>query len=421
MKDAAAGKVLVPSISAVLHVLAFLQFTLHPGVYGLPAEWTRDYNLLLLVSFLLIPVIHAFSSPRARITVSVIRIIIFVVLGFPFGGFLDIRYMLMFALLLDLNYRFSFPANVALSAIVMGITTTFLAPVSAFSRAMPAPQLLDWSTFFLIGVSFAGLLVFLRRTSDLLAESRRKTTSLDEAISKLMSSSRDYLEYAARVQRESTEHERTRITLELHDIVGQAFTNIYAMMDASLKHPSASEGETRELHSWVKEQAQKGLNETRAILYQLRSIREQELSGIQAVKNLVDTFSFSTKMQIRVEWGNLPWELGSTLDQILYRVIQESLVNSFRHGNATEIQIHFWVSDASLSVDIQDNGTGAQGPAESSGITGRGAEGQKGIGQESMESRVVAVGGRVTFSSNARGYNVHLTFPRSLLPGSDPV
>lgn len=213
---------------------------MHRDLYGLPAEWTRDYDLLLLVSLALVAVIHAFPSPRVRITVVVVRIVVFLVLGLPFGGFLDIRYMLMFSLLLDLNSCFSFPGNAALSAVVMASTTSFLLPVSAFSRVMPAPGFLDWSTFFLFGASFAGLLMLLRRTSDLLGESRTRTRSLDEAISKLMSSSRDYLDYAARVQRESTEHERTRITLELHDVVGQAFTNVYAMMDASLKHPAGS-------------------------------------------------------------------------------------------------------------------------------------------------------------------------------------
>jgi signal transduction histidine kinase len=419
MKGSPAGRLLVPAVSCVLHALAFLQFALHRDLYGLPADWTRDYTLLLLVSLLLAAVIHVLPSPRVRIAVVVVRTVVFFVLGLPFGGFLDIRYMLMFSLLLDLNSCFSFPANAVLSSVVMASTTAFLLPLSAFSRVMPAPGLLDWSTFFLFGASFAGLLMLLRRTSDLLGESRTRTRFLDEAIAKLMSSSRDYLEYAARVQRESTEQERIRITLELHDVVGQAFTNIFAMMDASLKHPAGSREEAQELHAWVKEQAQKGLKETRAILYQLRSIRERELSGIQAIKNLVDTFSFSTKMQIRVEWGNLPWELGPELDQILYRVIQESLVNSFRHGNATEIQLHFWVSEEELSVDIQDNGTGP-GPASSERGGGGQAGAGKGIGQESMESRVAAVGGMITFGANGRGYNVHLSFPKSLLPRKDP-
>jgi signal transduction histidine kinase len=419
MKGSPAGRLLVPAISCALHALAFLQFALHRDLYGLPADWTRDYTLLLLVSLLLVAVIYVFPSPRVRFTVVVVRIVVFFVLGLPFGGFLDIRYMLMFSLLLDLNSCFSFPANAVLSSVVMASTTAFLLPVSAFSRVMPAPSLLDWSTFFLFGASFAGFLMLLRRTSDLLGESRTRTRFLDEAIAKLMSSSRDYLEYAARVQRESTEQERIRITLELHDVVGQAFTNIFAMMDASLKHPAGSREEAQELHAWVKEQAQRGLKETRAILYQLRSLRERELSGIQAIKNLVDTFSFSTKMQIRVEWGNLPWELGPELDEILYRVIQESLVNSFRHGNATEIQLHFWVSEEELSVDIQDNGTGP-GPASSERSGGGEAGAGKGIGQESMESRVAAVGGMITFGANGRGYNVHLGFPKSLLPRKDP-
>lgn len=138
-KGIRAGSLLVASISSALHALAFLRFTMNQGAYGLPAEWTRDYDLLLLVSLALVPVIHIFSSARVRITVVVIRIVVFVVLGLPFGGFLDIRYMLMFALLLDLNTCFAFPGSAALSAVVMACTAVFLAPLSAFSRTMPAP------------------------------------------------------------------------------------------------------------------------------------------------------------------------------------------------------------------------------------------------------------------------------------------
>ena len=61
-KGIRAGSLLVASISSALHALAFLRFTMHQDAYGLPAEWTRDYDLLLLVSLALVPVIHIFSS-----------------------------------------------------------------------------------------------------------------------------------------------------------------------------------------------------------------------------------------------------------------------------------------------------------------------------------------------------------------------
>jgi signal transduction histidine kinase len=396
------GKLLAAAVSGALHLLALLQFFAHRSQYGLPAEWTRDFCLLIGLSFLLLVVVHSVHSLRARVAAAVVKVVAFLIVGVPFGSFLDIRYMLMFSLLVDMSFGFTPPADIALSSAVLAGSIFFLLPMNAFSVSMPSPRLLDWASFFFIGASLTLLLSFTRRLSGRDGENAARIASLNEFITKLMSTSRDYLEYAARVERESTENERNRITQDLHDVVGQAFTNIFAMMDASLKHPPSSAAETGELHAWAKEQAQKGLNETRAILYQLRSIREKEPSGISAIKNLVDTFSFSTKVKVRVEWGNLPWETGEVLDAVLYRLVQESLVNAFRHGNATEIQIHFWVGEETLSVDIQDNGRGSLAA-------------KKGIGQESMESRVLAAGGAITFAGSSQGYNVHATFPKVLV------
>jgi signal transduction histidine kinase len=396
------ARLVAAAVSGALHLLALLQFFAHKDQYGLPPEWTRDFSLLLGLSLLLLVVIHGMPSLRVRVAAAVVKIVAFLIVGVPFGSFLDIRYILMFSLLLDMSFCFSPPADTILSSAVMAGSVVFLVPISAFSVSMASPRFLDWSSFFFIGASFMLLLSLARRLSERDTENTARIKSLNEFITKLLSTSRDYLEYAARVERESTENERNRITQDLHDVVGQAFTNIYAMMDASLKHPPSSPAETGELHTWAKEQAQKGLNETRAILYQLRSIREKDPSGIAAIKNLVDTFSYSTKVKVHVEWGNLPWETGKVLDEVLYRLVQESLVNAFRHGNASEIQIHFWVGEETLSVDIQDNGRGSLAV-------------KKGIGQESMESRVLAAGGAITFAGSSQGYNVHATFPKILV------
>jgi signal transduction histidine kinase len=260
------ARLVAAAVSGALHLLALLQFFAHKDQYGLPPEWTRDFSLLLGLSLLLLVVIHGMPSLRVRVAAAVVKIVAFLIVGVPFGAFLDIRYILMFSLLLDMSFCFSPPADTILSSAVMAGSVVFLVPISAFSVSMASPRFLDWSSFFFIGASFMLLLSLARRLSERDTENTARIKSLNEFITKLLSTSRDYLEYAARVERESTENERNRITQELHDVVGQAFTNIYAMMDASLKHPPSSPAETGELHTWAKEQAQKGLNETYAVL-----------------------------------------------------------------------------------------------------------------------------------------------------------
>ena len=85
------------------------------------------------------------------------------------------------------------------------------------------------------------------------------------------------------------------------------------------------------------------------------------------------------------------------MDGVLYRLVQESLVNAFRHGNASEMPdpASGWGEDT-LSVDIQDNGRGSTAA-------------KKGIGQESMEKPVKGAGGSVTFAAGGQGYTVHAT------------
>lgn len=393
------GTLLSAAVSALLHLFALLQLAAPGRSDGLPPDWGTHFRVLIGLSLVLLAVMYAVPSRRARVAAGACRLVVFLLLGIPYGRLMDVRYLLLFALLVDVGLALEPPAGAVLSLSALVASAVFVAPLSVFSIRRPPPGWLDLAAFWLLGFSLAGLLAALRRLGRRDAESRRRIAELNEAVSKLIGANRGYLEYAARAARESTASERNRITLELHDVVGQAFTNICAMMEASLKHPASGPEETGELHTWVREQARKGLNETRAILYKLRSIRDREPSGIQSLHNLLSTFRLSTRAKVDVEWGNLPWQIAPALDDALYHVVQEALINAFRHGHADQIAVRFWVDERALLLDIRDNGRGAAAGAK------------KGIGQESMEQRAAGVGGRVSFASTGQGYHVHAEFP----------
>ncbi len=147
-----------------------------------------------------------------------------------------------------------------------------------------------------------------------------------------------------------------------------------------------------------REQAQSCLEETRAALYELRSIPQEDVGGIKSIKRLIDTYSGLTAVKVVVEWGNLPWELDEAIGQAVYRIIQESLSNSIRHGMATLVEIHFLVDQGMLSLMIRDNGRG-------------GDVGKKGIGHTGMEERVRKLRGDIAFRREAPGYLVLARIP----------
>lgn len=387
-------------LSLVLHIIAFLHFRKGGAAYDLPDDWKIDFSVLLSLSCLFTLAIYAFYRKRnVLVLFFTLRTIIFCIIGIPFGSLLDVEYILLFSLLIDLNLIARYPINFILSAVILTVTLFLQMPMSIYSEPREAPNFVNILTFGIIGGTVAALAVMLRKLFDDLTRYKNQMDGMNGMVTRIIGVNKGYLEYASKVKDESTRLERSRIIQELHDIVGKAFTNIFAMMDASLKHPPADRQEQKEIYTWVKEQAQQGLDETRVVLYRMREMKEPDMIGMKAILNLVKTFQQATRVEVNISWGNLPTSIDPDADLMIYNVIQESLVNAFRHGNATAISILFWMNEEDLLLSIRDNGTGA-------GVK------KKGIGQEGMENRVTEAGGSITFKQAKDGYTVQMRLPR---------
>jgi signal transduction histidine kinase len=233
--------------------------------------------------------------------------------------------------------------------------------------------------------------------SQLQAE-RDRNDNLHASVLQLTSANTEFLEQANSAGEVSAIEERHRITRDLHDVVGQTLTNIIMMMDASLHRQTEDPDEIAKLFRWVRKQAQTGLEETRRVLYELRAVRPPALRGVKALKKLIDTFAQLSRIKPRVNWGNLPWTFDPDQETAVHHLVQSSLSNAFRHGSATEVDIHFHVEEGILNIMIRDDGNG--GPTSSWGI-----------GQRGMAERLAPWGGTVTFRSEPFGYVVLATLP----------
>ena len=77
------------------------------------------------------------------------------------------------------------------------------------------------------------------------------------------------------------------------------------------------------------------------------------------------------------------------VEQALFRVAQEALANVARHSDATAVEVHLaWEGDG-VTLTVQDNGCGFNVGA---------AEG-KGLGLQSMQERMEALGGALEVES----------------------
>lgn len=365
--------------------------------------WGLDFQIFVALSLLLGVIAWIPGLQKLRSAFLVIRLILYVAVGRSVIDDPSRAYLLVTALVLDAGAQFDEPWNVIAVLAVM-VSSVMGAMMTGVLRPSAGVSLLATNTA--VPVLAAFLILALRHISDKLAVERRGAQVLNNAVIQLTSANSGFLRYASAAERESAQQERRRITRDLHDVVGQTMTDITAMMDAVQRQPMGTPDEQRKLHSWVRDQAQLCLHETRKVLYRLRAMPDSPLSGTAAIQNLARTFEFSTGVSVKVEWSNSPADFGDRMNTVLYRVIQEALVNSFRHGRATTVLVEFWLDNSALSLVIEDDGHGG------SGI-------DKGIGQTGMEERLREVGGAVTFHAAKTGYQVRVTCPMFGLEGHE--
>jgi len=387
---------MVVLLSGIFHALALLSSLM--GTSYVPIEWNDDFLLLLCVSILLSIASPSIRSSPVLIGIFAFRTLIFVLVSIPQGPMIGIRFLLLASLLMDMGTFLPLRIGVSGCGLVSLLFISMQRPMMAFGLKMRSPSILESVTVLVVSMLFALVFIILRMMVEELSSARGRILRLDSSILQLTNANTDFLQYANVVERQSIVNERNRITRELHDVIGQTLTNIIMMMDAVTHNDEGSREDTIEIFKWTREQAREGLENTRSALYELRAIPDDRLKGVGAIKKLVDTFSRLSHAVIKVDWGNMPWELDEAIDLTVYRIVQESLSNSIRHGKAALIWIDFYLHQGCLTVTIRDNGKG-------------GADEKKGIGQKGLEERVAKLNGSIQFRSEENGYLVLAQVP----------
>jgi signal transduction histidine kinase len=97
-------------------------------------------------------------------------------------------------------------------------------------------------------------------------------------------------------------------------------------------------------------------------------------------------------------------------EEDLFRLCQEALSNAIRHSGARLVTVSARTGESTLSVKVQDNGSGFD-PLEIERAAERGRQG--GLGLHTLRERAHALGGTVTYdTAPGRGTCVTFTIPR---------
>ncbi|MFL0252463.1 sensor histidine kinase [Clostridium neuense] len=207
---------------------------------------------------------------------------------------------------------------------------------------------------------------------------------------KLKKANKELELYAASIEEITTLRERNRISREIHDSVGHALSTMVIQLGAVekmiSKDPAAAENITKNLRKFT----QKSLDEVRMAVREIKPKEFEEFEGILNIQELINNFKKMTGVDVRLSFTKEKWSLNSDQSFVIYRIIQEFLSNSVRHGKATIIHIMMAYTKKSIVVTLKDNGIGCDKLLE-------------GVGMKSMKERIKALGGNFEYNSK-RGH-----------------
>lgn len=369
-----------------------------------PVVMEKTFPIFFALSLLLSTLLFAVKSNFATIMLILFRFYLIAIQGYGVGSFFFLKLLLGLGLLFEailfirrpLNLLFAFPLIVGLLAVQ--IYNPFLGHYSQKAREIFA----SWQELTVLAFVWSlstVLLGFVTKMSQEAEEYKRYFTIQDKGLQLLTNFNIDLQSYARKIDHESSERERNRISRELHDISGYIFTNLIVMLDAACSIPPENFNELSDLLISARKEARQGLKETRSALQQIRAVQVPEEEGLRAVNKIITNFRNVTGIRVNVSWGNTPSTFSSEINFILYRTVQEALTNAFKHGLATEVSIHFLIQNRRLKVSISDNGKGA-------------SQVVKGIGLTGMGERIGALGGSVqALAHSGKGFTLKAEIP----------
>lgn len=204
-------------------------------------------------------------------------------------------------------------------------------------------------------------------------------------------------EYADMTERMAQTRERNRLAREIHDTLGHTLTGIATGLDACLALVDVSPEQTKKQLLLLSKVSREGIKDIRRSVNELRPDSLERLSLEVAVRKMVTDMSQVSDVQIYFETDEKHLKFDEDEENAIYRVIQESITNSVRHGRAKKIWITLKRTDGELLLIIKDNGIGCE-------------EIKSGFGTKHIKERIEMLRGTVTFDGQ-HGFTVTARIP----------
>ncbi len=244
----------------------------------------------------------------------------------------------------------------------------FFNTAEGLEQSVRAAQLRSWGVHGAITLAMLVLLATLvRKANDTITATQRELSEKVEQLTALLAQNahlHDKVNRAAARTMALNEQFLRNIATDLHDGPGQglalASMRIESLADTcgNCEHSVGRTGNVSEDFRTIHLALQSALTDLRAILRGLQLPEIEQLSVAETLQRAADDHQRKTGVAVPLTPSNAPDSAPLPVRITLFRVLQESLANGFRHGGGRNQRVSVTGSAGEVIVEVADDGPG---------------------------------------------------------------
>lgn len=392
-------RILVIALFLSTHLLVLVEYQLLSARVFIAGELAYQFYVVFSANVVVSLLLAVFNTSfRLKYLFLGLILVFSSIISVAFGNALSIRFSLLLLVLFAGFLCRSISAIAVSTGVYLFSVLLFRDVVTRWSTEIESISQAETLAMFVVGGILALLLMsrleILRRNDRLMRQLDKLRTDVEE----LSAANLGYSTFLQFAQQQASAEERNRITREIHDGIGYTLTNIMMLSEAAIDQCDTGQTRLAKALDAIRVQARTGLFDTRRALRLLRSAESHLPRGVKAIRQMTDFFQRATGVTVKtnVLVANRIVE-HPALFLTIYRFIQESLTNAFRHGRATSVEVRLSTDQDWLDVSVSDNGKGTDQVKE-------------GIGLQGMRERIEELGGELSYYTSS-GFSVAARLP----------
>lgn len=256
----------------------------------------------------------------------------------------------------------------------------------------------------------------LKAAYEVVSHAEKLITQVSVAMGYLSGNLKDVFEHLEGIQQKeilgikvirAQEEERQRIAREIHDGPAQSMANVVIKTEICEKLIDRNIEKTKYELNQLKNIVRDCLKDVRKIIYNLRPMSLDDLGLIPTIQRFIINFENETQTNVDFSVSAKNEAIHSTIQLVVFRIIQEALNNIRKHAKASSIIIKLEIMGDFINMLIMDDGIGFD---VESALKANKTE--SGYGLYIMKERVELLNGQIDIQSTiGMGTRIKSTIP----------